>query len=100
MAELPETRESLLLKLRDPADAAAWERFVSVYRPAVYRFARRCGLQHADADDLAQQVVAAVLVEPEEQALGKVVAGHWARYSGSDKGRHVSARPGSGQMGQ
>jgi len=57
MAELPETSESLLLKLRDAEDAAAWERFVAVYRPAVYRLARRRGLQNADAEDLAQQVM-------------------------------------------
>ena len=57
MTELPETNESLLLKLRDAEDAAAWERFVAVYRPAVYRLARRRGLQNADAEDLAQQVM-------------------------------------------
>lgn len=57
MTELPETSESLLLKLRDAEDAAAWERFVALYRPAVYRLARRRGLQNADAEDLAQQVM-------------------------------------------
>lgn len=55
MSELPETRETLLLQLRDPADAAAWERFVAVYRPAVYRLVRRRGLQDAAADDLASR---------------------------------------------
>jgi RNA polymerase sigma factor (sigma-70 family) len=57
MTELPETSESLLARLRDADDAAAWERFVLVYRPAVYRLARRRGLQSADAEDLAQQVM-------------------------------------------
>jgi RNA polymerase sigma-70 factor, ECF subfamily len=60
MTDLPETSESLLLKLRDAEDAAAWERFVAVYRPAVYRLARRRGLQNADAEDLAQQVMGSV----------------------------------------
>ena len=60
MTELPETSESLLLKLRDADDAAAWERFVAVYRPAVVRLARRRGLQAADAEDLAQQVMGSV----------------------------------------
>jgi RNA polymerase sigma factor (sigma-70 family) len=60
MSRLPETRESFLLKLRDRDDAAAWERLVAVYRPAAYRLARGCGLQHADAEDVAQQVIAAV----------------------------------------
>lgn len=65
MAQLPETRNSLLLQVRDPCDAAAWEQFVAVYRPAVYRFARRRGLQDADAEDLAQRVLMSV-----SQAIG------------------------------
>ena len=60
MAELPETRESLLVKIRDPDDVVAWDRFVSAYRPGIYRLARRRGLQDADAEDLAQQVMAIV----------------------------------------
>jgi RNA polymerase sigma-70 factor (ECF subfamily) len=60
LADLPDTHESLLLKLQDPADAESWERFVVLYRPVVLRFARRYGLQHADAEDLAQRVIIAV----------------------------------------
>jgi RNA polymerase sigma-70 factor (ECF subfamily) len=66
LADLPDTRESLLLKLRDPEDAAAWQQFVAIYRPAIVRLARRRGLQDADAEDLAQQVMAAVA-----QAVGE-----------------------------
>ncbi|HJN10352.1 MAG: hypothetical protein QGG09_11400 [Pirellulaceae bacterium] len=53
MAQLPETRNSLLLKVRDPADADAWIEFAAIYRPVIYRLARRRGLQDADAEDLA-----------------------------------------------
>lgn len=60
MSNWPDTRESLLLKIRDPADAVAWEQFVAVYRPWILRLARRRGLQDADAEDLAQQVLASV----------------------------------------
>ena len=60
MAPLPETRNSLLLQVRNPRDAAAWEQFVAIYRPAVYRLARREGLQDADAEDLAQGVLLSV----------------------------------------
>lgn len=56
----PTTRPSLLARLRDPADAAAWSRFVDLYAPLVYRFARRRGLQDADAADLTQEVLRAV----------------------------------------
>jgi RNA polymerase sigma factor (sigma-70 family) len=60
VSEWPETCESLLLKIRDPADAVAWERFVAFYRPSILRLARRRGLQDADAEDLAQRVLTSV----------------------------------------
>jgi RNA polymerase sigma factor (sigma-70 family) len=52
------THASLLVRLRDPRDRAAWERLVEVYRPAIVRLARRRGLQPTDAEDIAQQVLA------------------------------------------
>ena len=36
MAEIPLTRASLLLRLRDPRDEAAWSQFVELYTPLVY----------------------------------------------------------------
>lgn len=56
----PETRASLILRLRDAADVAAWDEFVAIYGPLVFRMAQRQGLQAADADDVVQQVMAAV----------------------------------------
>ena len=56
----PETRASLILRLQDANDVAAWDEFTDVYAPVVYRSARRMGLQAADADDCAQEVLAAV----------------------------------------
>jgi RNA polymerase sigma-70 factor (ECF subfamily) len=60
MPSLPETRASLILRLPDRGDAAAWDEFAAVYGPLVYCLARRKGLQPADADDLVQEVLAAV----------------------------------------
>jgi RNA polymerase sigma factor (sigma-70 family) len=60
MAEFPATRASLLLRLRDPRDGAAWAEFVQLYAPLVYGYARRQGLQDADAADLSQEVLGAV----------------------------------------
>jgi RNA polymerase sigma-70 factor (ECF subfamily) len=60
MAEFPPTRASLLLRLRDPRDAAAWAEFVDRYTPVIYGYLRKQGLQDADAADLAQEVLAAV----------------------------------------
>jgi RNA polymerase sigma-70 factor (ECF subfamily) len=56
----PETRESLLLRLRDADDAAAWDEFVTIYRPMVHRLGLRKGLQDCDADDLSQRVMMSV----------------------------------------
>lgn len=54
------TRPSLLFRLRDPRDAKAWDDFALVYGPLVYSHARRRGLSHEDAEDVAQKVFARV----------------------------------------
>jgi len=56
----PETRPSLMLRLRDSQDQQAWTQFVSIYEPLVLRMLRQRGLQEADARDVTQQVVLAV----------------------------------------
>jgi RNA polymerase sigma-70 factor (ECF subfamily) len=60
MDSTPTTRPSLLVRLRDPRDERAWDEFVGIYAPLVYRLARRKGLQDADAADLVQEVCRAV----------------------------------------
>ncbi len=50
------TRPSLLLRVRDWADASSWEEFYRLYRKLVYGLARRSGLAHADAEDVCQEV--------------------------------------------
>lgn len=60
MPEAPTTRPSLLVRLRDPRDQAAWGQFVDLYAPLVYGYARRRGLQDADAADLTQTVLRVV----------------------------------------
>lgn len=56
----PRTRSSLLVQLRDADNHEAWREFVQLYGPLVYSFARRRGLQDADAADLTQDVMRAV----------------------------------------
>ncbi|PQO36293.1 sigma-70 family RNA polymerase sigma factor [Bremerella cremea] len=56
----PETRRSLLVQIQDTSQQAAWQEFVTIYEPLVYRLARGKGIQHADAEDLVQDVFAAV----------------------------------------
>ena len=60
MSHLPETRDSLLLRLVDPADHQAWCQFTEIYRPVIYGLARRQGLQEADAQEVAQRVLVSV----------------------------------------
>ncbi len=60
MGQAPATRPSLLVRLRDPRDGPAWEEFVELYAPLVYGFARKHGLQDADAADLTQDVLRAI----------------------------------------
>lgn len=60
MKEIPETRDSLLLQIQSQENKAAWEEFVEIYRPVVYRVAISRGLQHADALDLVQMVFVSV----------------------------------------
>ena len=57
---LPDTRASLILRLPDASDVEAWNEFVEIYRPIVYRVARKKGLQDADAQELVQDVLLAV----------------------------------------
>ncbi|HSG70851.1 MAG TPA: sigma-70 family RNA polymerase sigma factor [Planctomycetaceae bacterium] len=81
MTEFPETRESLLVQVRSPANREAWDQFASIYRPVIYRLARRKGLQDADAQDLAQQVLIAVAsaIERWEKSDESVKFHHWLR---------------------
>lgn len=67
MYETPKTRASLLLRLRDGRDEAAWSEFMAIYAPFVKRLACRRGLQDADADDLVQEVFRAVAQAIERQ---------------------------------
>jgi len=57
MSGAPITRPSLLLRLRDAADADAWSEFVRLYTPLIFGHCRRYGLQDADAADIAQEVM-------------------------------------------
>jgi RNA polymerase sigma-70 factor (ECF subfamily) len=51
------TPASLLERLRHPAQPEAWARFVELYTPLLYHWARRTGLQDQDAADLVQEVL-------------------------------------------
>lgn len=52
-----ETRTTLLERLHDPTDTAAWERFHAIYFDLIVRYARNAGLSLFDAEDVAQAVL-------------------------------------------
>jgi RNA polymerase sigma-70 factor (ECF subfamily) len=57
-----DTSLTLLEKLRDnPSDEAAWRRFVARYGPKIEGWCRHWGLQPADAQDVTQNVLVALV---------------------------------------
>jgi len=57
-AWLPSTNPTLLARLRrDPSNDAAWDEFVEHYGRHIYRWCRQWGLQDADAEDVAQEIL-------------------------------------------
>ena len=59
----PQTRHSLLIRLRDRGDREAWTSFMETYAPLVHGFLRHQGLQEADARDVAQEVFMSVAAD-------------------------------------
>ena len=60
MARFSDSQTSLtLMELlrQQPWNVQAWERFVQRYRPKIYGWCRAWGLQEADAEDVAQEVI-------------------------------------------
>ena len=53
----PDTRVSLLHRIADKNDSMAWMDFCAIYETAVYRIARKYGLQDADAREVSQEVL-------------------------------------------
>jgi RNA polymerase sigma-70 factor (ECF subfamily) len=52
------TSTSLLKRLKQPGAHESWARFVNLYTPLLFYWARRLGLQETDAADLVQDVFA------------------------------------------
>ena len=80
MTEFPETKSEVLLRIQSAEDREAWDQFVSMYRPVIYRMARRHGLQDADALDLVQRVLMSVAGAINKwEPTGNARFRHWLR---------------------
>lgn len=88
----PHTHPSLLVRVKNVADQAAWSTFVEVYGPMIYGYCRKHRWQESDAADLSQEVLlrlARVLqgfeYRPEKGRfrdwLGTVIRNEIARYA-------------------
>ena len=60
------TSATLLQRLRKADDRVAWDQFVELYTPLLLFWARKAGLQGADAEDLVQEVLMALLAKMPE----------------------------------
>ena len=60
MTSTPDTRKSLILRLADNADIEAWDQFVAIYQPLVFRLAKSNRLQDADCHEVVQEVLLSV----------------------------------------
>jgi RNA polymerase sigma-70 factor (ECF subfamily) len=54
------TQASLIQRVRDLTDTASWAEFDRLYRPFLFKIARRSGLPPEDADEVVQEVFAKV----------------------------------------
>src|SRR5262245_19442574 len=54
------TRISLLVRLKDLENSAAWEEFDQIYRPMLPRFVRTCGVHGAAAEDVVQECMTSI----------------------------------------
>lgn len=75
------TRASLLLRIRDPRDTAAWAQFHDLYAPLLYRYARARGLSREDAEDVRATCYQTIVTKIKEFDYNKAKGGFkaWLR---------------------
>jgi RNA polymerase sigma-70 factor (ECF subfamily) len=78
---LTRTNTVLLEGLKNPGDRVSWETFDARYRPIILAVAKRLGLQEADAEDAAQETMAAFVERYRQQGYdrGKGRLRDWLR---------------------
>ena len=51
------TRQTLLMRAKDPSDGQAWEEFVTFYKAFIYQILHKMNISYNDLDDLVQDVL-------------------------------------------
>lgn len=59
---IPDTRNSLIMRLGQTSNVEVWSEFVAAYQPVIQWAAKKQGLQSADVDDVVQQVLTSISV--------------------------------------
>jgi RNA polymerase sigma-70 factor (ECF subfamily) len=54
------TRQTLLIRIKDANNEAAWSEFVEIYTPLLYRFAERRGISASERADIIQETLRSV----------------------------------------
>jgi RNA polymerase sigma factor (sigma-70 family) len=73
------TRSSLINRVRDFGNASSWVEFDRLYRPLLAEYARRCGIDRVDAEEIAQQCLQVVVRQiPEFQKRKSFRGWLWA----------------------
>jgi RNA polymerase sigma-70 factor (ECF subfamily) len=57
MDKYDNTRETLLMRLRNQHDQGSWEEFHKIYRPYIYAVIKKMGMHEADCEDILQKVL-------------------------------------------
>jgi RNA polymerase sigma-70 factor (ECF subfamily) len=87
------TSPTLLARVRNTTDQAAWERFVQLYTPLLVQWSRKAGLNDADAADLVQEVLALLLRKlPEFKYDGQGKFRAWLRTVTLNKWRELQRK--------
>ncbi len=68
---MDQTRSTLLIRIRDPAETKAWGEFVALYEPLLTAYVRRRGLGEEDVRDVVQDVFARLVKSLPEFSLAR-----------------------------
>ena len=66
------TRQTLICRIQDRGDDAAWDEFVDIYRRYIYAIIRNMNISDADADDLVQTVLIKLMDSCAKQDMGEI----------------------------
>lgn len=87
------TSPTLLHRVRDPGDKAAWERFVRLYTPLLAQWSKQAGLSETDTADLIQEVLVLLLGKlPDFDFDGQKTFRGWLRTVAINKWRSLQRK--------